>query len=179
MNLAAPELSIQYNWGRATTFYIQYHTSRYNLGHCYLKAINLNLGRRCGQTEIVCHWSLLISLELAEQSIQLFICHVSRWRLCHCSQQDNQSKSWKKVWPLFFLSLITFHAVSTTQGRAYNFLYVIISRLRLCHPSPQDNQSKSREKVWPLVFLSLGMVSMTPGNSLLLVYIRLAISSKA
>jgi hypothetical protein len=27
--------------------------------------------------------------------------------------------------------------------------------------------------------LSLGMVSMTPGNSLLLVYIRLGISSKA
>ncbi len=84
----------------------------------------------------------------------------------------------KKVWPLFFLSLITFHAVSTTQGRAYNFLYVIISRGRLCHYSPQNNQSKSREKVWPLVLLSLGMVSMTPGNSLLLVYIRLGISSK-
>ena len=78
-----------------------------------------------------------------------------------------------------FLSLITSHAVSTTQGRAYNFLYVIISRRRLCHRSPQDNQYKFREKVWPLVLLSLGMVSMTPGISLLLVYIRLGISSKA
>ncbi len=104
---------------------------------------------------------------------------MSRWRLCHCSLQDNQSKSWKKVWPLFFLSLITSHAFSTTQGRAYNFLYVIISRRRLCHRSKQDNQSKFREKVWPLVLLSLGMVSMTPGNSLLLVHIRLGISSKA
>ncbi len=28
MNFAAPELSIQNNWGRATTFYILYHTSR-------------------------------------------------------------------------------------------------------------------------------------------------------
>ncbi len=120
-----------------------------------------------------------MSLELAEHSVQLLTCHRSRWRLCNCSQQDNQSKSWKKVWPLFFLSLITSHAVSTIQGRAYNFLYVIISRLRLCHRSPQDNQSKSRKKVWPLVFLSLGMVSMTPGNSLLLVFIRLGISSKA
>ena len=106
-------------------------------------------------------------------------CHISRWRLCHCSQQDNQSKPWEKVLPLFFLSLITSHAISTTQGRAYNFLFVIISRQRLCHHSPQDNQSKSQEKVWPLVRLSLGMVSMTPGNSLLLVYIRLGISSKA
>ncbi len=76
-----------------------------------------------------CHWSLLMPLAPAGQSIQLFICHISRWRLCHCSPQDNQSKSW--------------------------------------------------EKVWPLDFLSLGMVSMTPGNILLLVYIRLEISSKA
>ena len=77
-------------------------SARYKHGHCYLKVINLNLGRRCGKTEIVCHWSLLMSLELAEHSIQLLTCHISRWRLCHCSQQDNQSKSWKKVWPLFF-----------------------------------------------------------------------------
>ncbi len=149
------------------------------LGHCYLKAINLNLGRRCGQTEIVCHWSLLMSLALAKQCIQLLTCHISRWRLSHPSPQDNQSKSWKKVWLLFVLSLITSHALSTTQGRAYNFLFVIISRRRLCHRSPQDNQSKSREKVWPLVLLSLGMVSMTHGNSLLLVFIRLGISSIA
>jgi len=90
--------------GRATTSFRSYH----QLKTCYLKTINLNLGRRCGKTEIVCHWSLLMSLELAEHSIQLLTCHISRWRLCHCSQQDNQSKSWKKVWPLFFLSLITF-----------------------------------------------------------------------
>jgi hypothetical protein len=131
----------------------------------------------CRQTEIVCHWSLLMSLELAEQSIQLLTCHISR--LFHCSQQENQSKSWKKCDLCFFLSLITSHADSTTQGRTYNFLYVIISRRRLCHRSLQDNQSKSREKVWPLVLLSLGMVSMTPGNSFLLVYIRLGISFKA
>jgi hypothetical protein len=68
----------------------------------------------------------------------------------------------KKVWSLFFLSLITSDAVSTKQGRTYNFLYVIISRRRLCHRSAQDNQYKFREKVWPLVLLSLGMVSMTP-----------------
>ena len=85
----------------------------------------------------------------------------------------------KKSVTSVFLSLITSHAVSTTQGRAYNFLYVIISRRRLCHRSQQDIQSKSREKVWPLVLLSLGMVSKTPGISLLLVYIRLGISSKA
>jgi hypothetical protein len=39
-------------------------------------------------------------------------CH----QLCHCSPQDNQSKSGKKVWPLFVLSLITFHAVSTSRA---------------------------------------------------------------
>jgi hypothetical protein len=85
----------------------------------------------------------------------------------------------KKSVTSIFLSLITSHAISTTQGRAYNFLYVIISRQRLCHRSPQDKQSKFREKVWPLVLLSLGMVCITPGNSFLLVYIRLGISSKA
>ncbi len=57
-----------------------------------------------------------MSLELAEHSIQLLTSHISRWRLCHCSQQDNQSKYWKKVWPLFFLSLITSHAVSTSKA---------------------------------------------------------------
>ncbi len=169
-------------------------------------------------------------LELAEQSIQLFTWHISRWRLCHRSPQDNQSKSWKKVWPLFFLSLITSHAISTSRAehttsyrgrattsfRSYHQLktcYLKTIKLNLgrrcgqkkieivCHWSllmllklaeqsiqlftwhisrqPQDNQSKSQEKVWPLVFLSLGMVSMTPGNSLLLVYIRLGISTKA
>jgi hypothetical protein len=39
----------------------------------YIQAINLNLRRRCGQTEIVCHWSLLMSLAPAEQSIQILI----------------------------------------------------------------------------------------------------------
>jgi len=105
------------NRGRATTSFISYH----KIKTCYLKTINLNLGRRCGQTEIVCHWSLLMSLELAEHSIQLLTCHISRWRLCHCSQQDNQSKSWKKVWPLFFLSLITSHAVSTSRAEQTTF----------------------------------------------------------
>ncbi len=58
-------------------------------------------------------------------------------------------------------------------GQSMQLLICYISRRRLCHRSPQDNQSKSWEKVSPLVLLSLGMVSMTPGTSLLLVYIRL------
>jgi hypothetical protein len=62
-------------------------SARYKHGHCYLKVINLNLGRRCGKTEIVCHWSFLMLLAPAQQSIQLLICHRSRWRLlfigCH------------------------------------------------------------------------------------------------
>ncbi len=99
--LAPVEQSIHFLIG-AEQQLLLYHTINSKLGHCYLKTINLNLGRRCGQTEIVCHWSLLMSLELAEQSIQLLTCHKSRWRLCHRSPQDNQSKSWKKVWPLFF-----------------------------------------------------------------------------
>ena len=44
----------------------------------YIQAINLNLRRRCGQTEIVCHCSLLMLLAHAEQSIQLLTCHISR-----------------------------------------------------------------------------------------------------
>ena len=39
----------------------------------YIQAINLNLRRRCGQIEIVCHCSLLMLLAPAEKSIQLLI----------------------------------------------------------------------------------------------------------
>jgi hypothetical protein len=99
MLLAPAEQSIQLLQGAEQQLpFRSYH----QLKTCYLKTINLNLGRRCGQTEIVCHWSLLMLLELAEQSIQLLTFHISRWRLCHRSPQDNQSGSWKKVWPLFF-----------------------------------------------------------------------------
>ena len=119
-----------------------------------LKTISLNLGRRCGQTEIVCHWSLLMSLELAEQSIQLLTCHISRWRLCHRSQQDNQSKSWskswKKVWLLFFCHWSLLMLLSPS-GQSIQLLICHVSRRRLCHRSLQDNQSESWEKVWPLV----------------------------
>jgi hypothetical protein len=57
-----------------------------------------------------------MSLELAEQSIQLLTRHISRWGLCHHSPQDNQSKSWKKCDLCFFLSLITYHAISTSRA---------------------------------------------------------------
>ncbi len=66
---------------------IKAKSARNKHGHCYLKVINLNLGRRCGKTEIVCHRSFLMLLAPAQQSIQLLICHRSRWRLlfigCH------------------------------------------------------------------------------------------------
>ena len=73
--------------GRATTSFISYHQLK--TWSLLSKTINLNLGRRWGKTEIVCHWSLLMLLEIAEQSIQLLTCHISKWRLCHCSPQDN------------------------------------------------------------------------------------------
>ena len=118
-----------------------------------------------------------MSLELAEQSIQLLTCHISRWRFCHYSQQDNQSISWKKCNLCLFCHWSLLMPLAPA-GQSIQLLICHISRQRLCHRSPQDNQSKSWEKVWPLVLLSLGMVSMTPGTSLLLVYIRLGISSK-
>jgi hypothetical protein len=62
---------------------------------------------------LFCHWSLLMPLAPAGQSIQLFICHISRRRLCHRSLQDNQSKSWEKVWLLVLLLL---GMVSMTPG---------------------------------------------------------------
>jgi hypothetical protein len=97
-----------------------------------------------------------MSLELAEQSIQLLTCHISRWRLCHRSPQDNQSKSWKKVWPLFFLSLITSHAISTNRaehttsyrGRATTSFTSYHHQLKTWSLLSKDNQSKSWEKVW-------------------------------
>ena len=104
-----------------------------------------------------------MSLELAEQSIQLLTCHISRWRLCYCSPQDKQSKSWKKVWPLFFLSLITSHAISTSRaehttsyrGRATTSYrgrattsFISYHQLKTWSLLSKDNQSKSWEKVW-------------------------------
>ncbi len=96
-----------------------------------------------------------MSLELAEHSIQLITCHISRWRLCHCSQQDNQSKSWKKMWPPFFLSLITSHVASTSRaehttscrGRATTS-FISYHQLNTWSLLYKDNQSKSWEKVW-------------------------------
>ncbi len=150
MPLAPAEQSIQLLTG-AEQLLLLYHT----INHCYLKTINLNLGRRCGKTEIVCHWSLLMLLELAEQSIQLLTCHISRWRLCHCSPQDNQSKSWNKVWPLFFLSLITSHSISTSRaehttsyrGRATTS-FISYHQLKTWSLLSKENQSKSWEKMW-------------------------------
>ena len=64
--------------GRATTSFMSYHQ---------LKTLSLlskdNRSKSwekmwAKKTEIVCHWSLLMSLELAEQSIQLLTCHISR-----------------------------------------------------------------------------------------------------
>jgi hypothetical protein len=94
-------------------------------------------------------------LELAEQSIQLLKCDISRWRLCHRSPKDNQSKSWKKVWSLFFLSLISSHAISTGRaehipsyrGRATTS-FRSYHQLKTWSLLSKDNQSKSWEKVW-------------------------------
>ncbi len=79
--------------GRATTSFISYHQlktwsllSKDNQYKSWEKMW-------AKKTEIVCHWSLLMLLELAEQSIQLLKCHISRWRLCHRALQNNQSKS--------------------------------------------------------------------------------------
>ncbi len=118
--------------GRATTSFISYLTK--NLGHCYLKEINLNLGRRCGQTEIVCHWSLLVSLALAEQSIQLLTCHISRWDFVivhHKTTTQNLEQRcdlylfchWSLLMPL------------APAGKSKQLLICHISRRRLCHRS--------------------------------------------
>ncbi len=94
-------------------------------------------------------------LELAEQSIQLLTCHISRWRLCQHSPQDNQSKSWKKSVISVFLSLITSHAVGTSRaehttsyrGRATTS-FISYHQLKTWALLSKDNQSKSWEKVW-------------------------------
>ena len=94
-------------------------------------------------------------LELAEQSIQLLKCHISRRRLCHRSPQDNQSKSLKKSVISVFLSLITSHAISTSRaehttsyrGRATTS-FISDHQLKTWSLLSKDNQSKSWEKVW-------------------------------
>ena len=94
-----------------------------------------------------------MSLELAEQSIQLLTCHISRWRLCHRSPHDNQSKSWKEVWPLFFLSLITSHAISTSRAEHTTFYrgrattsFISYHQLKTWSMLSKENQSW--EKMW-------------------------------
>ncbi len=72
-----------------TTSYMSYI---YCILYPYIQAINLNLRRRCGQTEIGCHYSLLMLLAPAEQSIQLLIgaeqqrllYHTINWILGQC-----------------------------------------------------------------------------------------------
>jgi hypothetical protein len=103
----------------------------------------------CGQkkTEIVCHWSLLMLLDLAEQSKQLRKCHISRWRLCHRSPQDKQSKSWKKVWPLFFCHW-SLHTPLAPAEQSIQLLIGAEQQLLLYQSVKKDNQSISWEKVW-------------------------------
>ncbi len=99
--------------------------------------------------------SHVVGTSRAEHTVQLLTCHISRWRLCHSTQQDNQSKSWKKVWPLFFLSLITSHAISTSRaehttsyrGRT-TASFISNHQLKTWSLLSKDNQSISWEKVW-------------------------------
>ncbi len=107
MPLAPVEQSIQLLIG-AEQQLLLYHTINQKLGHCYLKTITLNLGRRCGITEIVCHWSLLMLLELAEQSIQLLKCHISRWRLCTSRAEHTTSYRGRAT-----TSFISYHQLKT------------------------------------------------------------------
>ncbi len=153
------------------------HISRWRLCHRCPQDNQSKSWKKWGLC-FLCHWSLLMPLAPAGQSMQLLTCHISRWRLCHHLQQNNQSKYWKKCDLCFFCHWSLLMPLAPAE-QSVQLLICYVSRWRLCHCSPQDNQSKSGEKVWPLAFLSLGMVSMTPGNSLVLVYIRLGISSKA
>jgi len=91
-------------------------------------------------------------LELAEQSIQLLKCHTSRWRLCHRSPQDNQSKYWKKCDLCFFCHWSLIMPLAPA-GQSIQLLICHVSRWRLCHCSQQDNQSKSWSKSWKKVWL--------------------------
>ena len=78
----------------------------------------------------------------------------------------------KKVWPLFFLSLITSHAISTSRaehttsyrGRATTS-FISYHQLKTWSLLSKDNQSKSWEKVWAnWNWLSL-VTSHVVGNS--------------
>ncbi len=118
-----------------------------------------------------------MSLEIAEQSKQLLTCHISRWRLCHCSPQDNQSKSWKKCGLCFFCHW-SFLMPLAPVGQSIQLLIFHVSRWWLFSSFTARQPIQISGKDVTSGFLSLGMVSMTTGNSLLLVYIRLGISSK-
>ncbi len=132
-----------YYRGRATTSFISYHQlktwsllSKNNQYKSWEKIWAKN------KTELVCHWSLLMLLELAEQSIFHLKCHTSRWRLCHRSPQDNQSKSWKKCGLCFFCHWSLLVPIAPAEHTT-SYTVCHVSRWTLCDCSPQDNQSKS------------------------------------
>jgi len=94
----------------------------------YIQEINLNLRRRCGQTEIVSHCSLLMSLAPAEQSIQ--ISYRCRATIC----------------------FISYHQLKTCYPKTINlnnFLYTVsYQQTKTWSLLSEGNQFKSYEKVW-------------------------------
>ncbi len=100
--------------------------------------------RRCGKTEIVCHWSLLMMLELAEQMKTLS---------SYTTRQPIQIL--KKSVTSVFLSLITSHAISTSRAEhttSYRCRatasFISYHQLKTWSLLSKDNQFISWEKVW-------------------------------
>ena len=102
ITLAPAEQSIHLLIG-AEQQLLLYHTINLKLGHCYLKTINLNLGRRCGQKNWNCLslvTSHVVGTSRAEHTTSYrgrattsFISYhqLKTWSLL---SKDNQSKSW-------------------------------------------------------------------------------------
>ncbi len=132
---------------------LQCHTSRWRLCHRSPQDNQSKSWKKCGLW-FFCHWSLLMPLAPAGQSIQLLMCHTSRWRLCHRSPQDNQSKPWKKVWPLFFLSLITSHSISTSRAE-HTTSYLSCKQMKTLSSFTTRQPIQVLKKSVTSVFLSL------------------------
>ncbi len=95
--------------------------------------------------------------------------------------KDNQTKSWEKMWEKKWicLLLVTSHVVGTSRAEHTTSCMSCKQMKTLSSFTARLPIQISGKDVTSGFFLSLGMVPMTSGNSLLLVYIRLGISSKA
>ncbi len=116
------------------------HTSRLRLCYCepqdsfYNESLFISIysGNQSKSQEKM--WVNLNCLSLFTSHV-VSTSHINRWRLCHCSPQDNQSKSWKKCDLCLFCHWSLLMPLAPAR-QSIQLLICHINRRILCHRSP-------------------------------------------